>query len=145
MRVAACTTFWTLGLCTGGHGVQATLAVAMQLSYKSHSKGPQYDTILSKCCIKSAMFGASRPASIGESISTSTRIVDGKREDVYKKVDARGNSTIHIKDADGKQRVFVNGVQQAKHPLLGDKETEEKPRPLPAAGDGSRGRPYEIF
>lgn len=106
-------------------------------------------------CSFSTSFGASAPSSsIGESISTSTRIVDGRREDVYKKVDSNGNSTVHIKASDGKQRVFVNGVEQAQHPLLGNSTGESAAavrssatHALPAAstkGDGTRSRPYEI-
>ena len=101
-------------------------------------------------CSFSTSFGSSSRSSSsasGESTSTSTRIVNGKREDVYKKVDSRGNSTVHVKSSDGKESVFVNGVQQDQHPLLsnGSGNGEDSRRALPASsGKGSRAEPFEI-
>lgn len=67
---------------------------------------------------------------------------------MYKKVDSRGNSTVHVKSSDGKEKVFVNGIQQDQHPLLGNGSGngEANHRALPAApGNGSRAKPFEIY
>lgn len=53
----------------------------------------------------------------GVSESTSTRLVNGRKETITRKVDAQGNETIHTVTPEG-QTVSVNGVQQATHPLL---------------------------
>lgn len=50
--------------------------------------------------------------------SRSTRIVNGKREDIVETRDERGNVTVHKKRSDGTQSVHVNGVEQPSHPLL---------------------------
>lgn len=55
----------------------------------------------------------------GTSESTTTRIINGRKETVTRKVDESGNVTVHTSTPEG-STVHVNGVQQAHHPLLGN-------------------------
>lgn len=64
--------------------------------------------------------GAEPPGWSWSSQSSSTRIVNGRREDSTTLHDSQGNTTVHTTSSDGRQRVTVNGVEQPDHPLLGN-------------------------
>ncbi|SNX87062.1 uncharacterized protein MEPE_05772 [Melanopsichium pennsylvanicum] len=70
----------------------------------------------------------------GISESTTTRIVNGRKETVTRRMDERGNETVHTQTPEGNS-VFVNGVQQATHPLLGN-VTSTSSNALPSTRDG---------
>lgn len=70
----------------------------------------------------------------GTSQSTTTRIVNGRKETVTRNVDQNGNETVHISTPEGSS-VHVNGVQQAQHPLLGNAQPSGNAS-LPSAGNG---------
>lgn len=55
----------------------------------------------------------------GTSESTTTRIINGHKQTVTRKVDENGNVTVHTITPEG-STVHVNGLQQEHHPLLGN-------------------------
>ncbi|PWY98121.1 DnaJ-domain-containing protein [Testicularia cyperi] len=77
----------------------------------------------------SSQFGLNGFSSTSQ--STTTRIVNGRQETVTRQVDERGNETIHTVSPEG-QSVFVNGVQQTQHPLLGHGVAQAPPAVPPA-------------
>jgi DnaJ family protein B protein 6 len=64
----------------------------------------------------------------GASHSTSTRIVNGRKETVTRTVDHQGTETVHTVTPEG-ETVHVNGVLQAQHPLLGNSTRPPPSRP----------------
>lgn len=68
----------------------------------------------------------------GTSESTTTRIVNGRKETVTRKVDQNGTETIHTTTPEG-STVHVNGVQQQHHPLLAN-TTAASSAALPSTG-----------
>lgn len=103
------------------------------MGMQTQSSGPfsaGFNTSTSTSSSTSTTFGGFS----GASESTTTRIVNGRKETVTRKVDANGNETVHISTPEG-DTVHVNGVQQAHHPLLGN-GAAAGPGPLPNTGIG---------